>query len=68
MIQGGVNTSHEAVVALHVRGPERRTRDIEAVVGTGYRCFLTLPAGLVAQLSLGVRIVASTLTLNKAAA
>ena len=67
MIQGGVNASNEAVVALHVRGPEGRTRDIEAVVGTGYSGFLTLPAGLVAQLSLSVRIVASTLTLNNAA-
>ena len=52
MIQGVVNASHEAVVALHLQGPEGRTRDIEAVVDTGYSGFLTLPPGLVAELGL----------------
>jgi clan AA aspartic protease len=47
-----VNAAHEAVIALHLQGPEGRTRDIEAVVDTGYSGFLTLPAVLVAELGL----------------
>ena len=42
MIEGVVNAAHEAVVALHLQGPEGRTGDIEAVVDTGYSGFLTL--------------------------
>ena len=52
MIEGVVNAAHEAVIALHLQGPEGRTRDIEAVVDTGYSGFLTLPAVLVAELGL----------------
>ena len=52
MIQGVVNASHEAVVSLSLQGPEGRTRDIEAVVDTGYSGFLTLPTGMVADLEL----------------
>ena len=52
MTQGAVNASHEAVVALHLQGPEGRTREIEAVEDTGYSGFLTLPPGLVDELGL----------------
>ena len=52
VIEGVVNAAHEAVIALHLQGPEGRTRDIEAVVDTGYSGFLTLPAVLVAELGL----------------
>ena len=52
MIEGMVNTAHEAVVSLHLRGTEGRTRDIEAVVDTGYSGYLTLPSALVAELEL----------------
>ncbi len=52
MIEGAVNAAHEAVVALHLQGPEGRTRDIEAVVDTGFSGFLTLPTVLVAELGL----------------
>ena len=52
MIEGVVNAAHEAVVALHLQGPEGRTRDIEAVVDTGFSGFLTLPTVLVAELGL----------------
>ncbi len=52
MIEGIVNAAHEAIVSLSVQGPEGRTRDIEAVVDTGYSGFLTLPTALVAELGL----------------
>ena len=52
MIEGSVNAAYEAVVALSLQGPGGRTRDIEAVVDTGYSGFLTLPAALVAELGL----------------
>ncbi len=47
MIQGVVNAAHEAVVTLSLQDPEGRTRDIEAVVDTGYSGFLTLLPSLV---------------------
>ena len=52
MIQGVVNAAHEAVVTLSLQNPEGRTRDIEAVVDTGYSGFLTLPPSLVDELGL----------------
>ena len=51
MIQGEVNAAYEAVVTLPLQDPEGRTRDIEAVVDTGYSGFLTLPTGLVDELN-----------------
>ena len=64
MIQGAVNASREAVVALHLQGPEGRTRDIEGVVDTGYSGFLTLPAGLVAELELPFAYLGQALLAN----
>ena len=52
MIEGVVNAAREAVVSLSLQAPEGRTRDIEAVLDTGYTGFLTLPIGLVAELRL----------------
>ena len=52
MIQGEVNAAYEAVVTLPLKDPEGRTRDIEAVVDTGYSGFLTLPPGLIDDLGL----------------
>ena len=52
MIEGTVNAAYEAVVALHLQGPEGQVQDIEAVVDTGYNGFLTLPTALVAELGL----------------
>ena len=52
MILGVVNAAYEAVVTLPLQDPEGRTRDIEAVVDTGYSGFLTLPPGLVDDLGL----------------
>ncbi len=52
MIQGAVNAAYEAVVPLPLQAPEGWTRDIEAVVDTGYSGFLTLPPELVDELGL----------------
>ncbi len=52
MIQGAVNAALVAVVTLTVQGPAGRSRDIEAVIDTGFTGFLTLPPTLVAELGL----------------
>ena len=52
MIQGMVNDAYEAVVSLSLQGTVGQSRDIEAVIDTGYTGFLTLPATLVAELGL----------------
>ena len=52
MIEGVVNAAYEAVVSLTVDGPAGQTRDMEAVVDTGFNGFLTLPPAAVAELGL----------------
>ena len=52
MIEGRVNARHEAVVTIPIHGPDGQTREIQAVVDTGYNGFLTLPQTLVAELKL----------------
>ncbi len=52
VIKGVVNTFLEAVVALPVRGPDGREREVEAVIDTGYSGNLTLPPEMVAELGL----------------
>lgn len=52
MIEGSVNANHEAVVTLSVRGPGGQTREVNAVIDTGYSGSLTLPPALVAELEL----------------
>ena len=52
MIQGVVNAANEAIITIPLQGSEGRTREIEAVVDTGYSGFLTLPTGLVDELGL----------------
>ena len=52
MIEGVVNAAYEAVVSFSLHGPARQTREIEAVIDTGYNGFLTLPAATVAELQL----------------
>ncbi len=52
MIEGAVNTAHEAVVTLSLQGPEGQARDIEAVIDTGYTGVLTLPSTVVSDLGL----------------
>lgn len=52
MIEGVVNAAYEAVISVSVRGPSGRSREIEAVVDTGFNRFLVLPPSLVAELGL----------------
>lgn len=52
MIEGVVNANYEPVITLTVQGPSGQTRDIDAVVDTGFNGFLTLPITLVAELGL----------------
>ena len=52
MIQGVVNAALEAVVSLTVQGPTGQSREIEAVIDTGFSGFLTLPTALVEELGL----------------
>ena len=52
MIQGAVNAANEAVIPLTVQGPAGQTRNIQAVVDTGFSGFLMLPIALVLELGL----------------
>ena len=52
MIEGLVNAAYEPVVPLTVRGPTGETREVDAVIDTGFNRFLTLPSTLVAELAL----------------
>jgi len=52
VIEGSVNAAYEAVVRLPVRGPAGETRQIDAVIDTGFTGFLTVPPGLVEELGL----------------
>ena len=52
MIEGSVNSAHEAIIPLRLYGANGQTVDISAVVDTGFREFLTLPPQLVAELEL----------------
>ena len=52
MIEGVVNASYEAVIPLTLQGSAGQTRDIEAVIDTGFTDFLTLSPALVSELGL----------------
>ena len=52
MIQGVVNAAYEPMIALAVQGQSGQSRDIEAVVDTGFNGFLTLRTTLVSELGL----------------
>ncbi len=52
MIEGLVTVALEPVIALTVRGPSGETRDIEAIVDTGFGGFLTLPPWMIRELGL----------------
>ena len=54
MIEGGVNAHREAVVRLPILSSSGQSRDIEAVIDTGFNGFLTLPPPLVAELGLPI--------------
>jgi len=54
MIEGFVNANLEAVVTIPLLGPTGQTREVAAVVDTGFNGYLTLPPTLVADLGLSV--------------
>ena len=54
MIEGFVNANLEAVVTIPLLGPAGQTREVAAVVDTGFNGYLTLPPTLVAELGLSV--------------
>ena len=45
MIEGEVSADYEPVITLTLWGPSGRTRDLDAVVDTGYNGFLSLALG-----------------------
>ena len=47
-----MNAAYEAIISFTLRGPAGQTRDIEAVIDTGYNGFLTLPTATVEDLQL----------------
>ncbi len=52
MIWGVVNARREAVVTLHLRGPDGAEISVDAVVDSGFSGSLTLPAATVTTLGL----------------
>ena len=52
MIRGAVNAAYEPIVRIAVRGPSGLSREIEAIVDTGYNGYLTLPPALASALEL----------------
>ena len=55
MIEGVVNAAYEPVVTVVVQGQAGRTREIEAVIDTGFSGFLTVTPSLAAELGLDFR-------------
>ena len=51
-MEGVVNAAHEAVLTLSIEGPAGETRDIAAVVDTGFTGFLTVTPALAVELGL----------------
>ena len=58
MIEGLVNDAYEPIIGLAVQGPSGQSREIDAVVDTGFNAFLSLPPSLVTEL--GLPFVTST--------
>ena len=52
MITGLVNVYREAIISLSVEGSEGQSREIDAVIDTGFDGFLTLPSSLIQELGL----------------
>ena len=55
MIEGVVNAAYEAVVTLALHASAGQTRDIEAVIDTGFTGFLTVTPALAGELGLDFR-------------
>ena len=54
MMEGVVNAHLEAVITVSLLGPAGQTKEVDALVDTGFNGFLTLPPMLVADLGLAV--------------
>jgi predicted aspartyl protease len=52
MMTGVVTAEREATLPITVVGPKGRTRELDAVVDTGFNGYLTLPQSLVRELEL----------------
>lgn len=52
MINGRVTVYREAIISLSVKGSEGQSKEIDAVIDTGFNGFLTLPASLIQELGL----------------
>ena len=52
VIVGAVNSAYEPIVRLEVHGPSGLSREIRAIVDTGYNGYLMLTPGLAAALDL----------------
>ena len=52
MILGAVNDAYEAVISLTVQGPSGQSREVDAVIDTGFTGFLSLPSAFLADGSL----------------
>ncbi len=52
MVEGVVNSRLEAVISLSLSGPLGSSRDVEAVVDTGFSEFLIVPPELAMELGL----------------
>ena len=52
MITGHVNDKREAVILLTICGTQGQTRQIEAIIDTGYSAYLTMPTEVIAALDL----------------
>ena len=54
MIEGAVNAAYEAVIPLALQGPTGQSREVDAVIDTGFNGVLMLESSLVAELELPV--------------
>ena len=54
MIEGVVNAAREPVVTLTIQGPSGQSREIEAVIATGFTGFLTVTPALARELGLAL--------------
>jgi len=52
LIEGRINDRYEPIITITVTTPEGDSREVEAVVDTGFNGFLSLPAELVEELGL----------------
>ena len=52
MIEGVVNERYEPVATITVQGPSGYSRQLDAVIDTGFNDFLMLPSSLVSELEL----------------